>query len=658
MPGRRRIGLRPGEVLGDAKAASTPGRLRDEFATETGTGGIGVSSLDGVAETPDYGWRVRVDGSTPRRRRASRSGSATSSSSSSARRSPTPARRRRLTCRRVKATKRRSGRGPRVAIHGKAGWSEGDVAIGCAARAATATAAAAALLTAQFRKHRGGGLIAGGSTAIEVGSGCQGQARGARRRGAPRAAGRSRPREAAPHRRDPRRRRRGPAHPREAVPSPGEKRLLAIATTVALAAVVAAAAPGRGATVTSGSTARAPRRRSSTAPSPRCPTASTAATAAAPTPARARRGAALGDRHRRARRRDARRRHPLARKLGPELPRLLHRPHRPLRFRGPRPLLVADGQRPLLQRRLPRPVAAGDVVRFFYGPALRRSPAAGSPGAPGGGRRPAGRKPTPYGRNRPIGQEAAADGGPGGALPAAQSRRGRGGTGGAWPWPCERGAVRAQAAASTDPRQARTAARRLHRTKTSTRPRPRCWRWSERRPSAAARAASWLGSVQDAERRLRLPARRPTRRRHHRPRHLGARGRGPTRAGAPRRRLRPLRPGRRRRLPVPPRRRLQRPEHRPRARRPAGHRPRPARSAHPPAGPLSTTSPRPSPAATARSPTARTASSTPVWTTAQALLGLTSRARLIGTGYAPLTDFRPANGRENQRSGRQDGGTT
>jgi Prenyltransferase and squalene oxidase repeat len=43
-----------------------------------------------------------------------------------------------------------------------------------------------------------------------------------------------------------------------------------------------------------------------------------------------------------------------------------------------------------------------------------------------------------------------------------------------------------------------------------------------------------------------------------------------------------------------------------------------------------------------------TANPTPVWTTAQALLGLTRRARLIGMDTLPEPDFRTTHGRENQ----------
>ena len=36
------------------------------FATSSGAAGTGIALLDGVATTPEYGWRVRVDGSAAR----------------------------------------------------------------------------------------------------------------------------------------------------------------------------------------------------------------------------------------------------------------------------------------------------------------------------------------------------------------------------------------------------------------------------------------------------------------------------------------------------------------------------------------------------------------------------------------------------------------
>ena len=46
------------EVLADAEANSTPVPRVTEFTTH----GDGLASLNGVAETPEYGWSTRVDG--------------------------------------------------------------------------------------------------------------------------------------------------------------------------------------------------------------------------------------------------------------------------------------------------------------------------------------------------------------------------------------------------------------------------------------------------------------------------------------------------------------------------------------------------------------------------------------------------------------------
>ena len=220
-----------------------------------------------------------------------------------------------------------------------------------------------------------------------------------------------------------------PPHPREAVHRRVSRRLLAIATTVALAAVVAVAS-ARGATVDL-------RVDSSTDPVPlfdgsvtTLPHPVDGGDGSGPHPCSGPPGATPGgDRHRGARRRDARRRHRLARQLGPELPRLLHRPHRPLRLGGSRPLLVADGQRPLRQRRLPGPGRRRRLGPLLLRPALRRPSRQRSRAAAGGPAGPRAEDPARPGERRPAGREAAAGRGAGGDLPAALARSGGSGLG-------------------------------------------------------------------------------------------------------------------------------------------------------------------------------------------------------------------------------------
>jgi hypothetical protein len=160
-----------GEVLGDAETASTPGACVSEFATSAGPGGIGISSLDGVAATPGYDWRVRVDGSAPQAESDEPIGfgdlvflkfGATVANPGPAPKVAVPP---------VVAVKRHSSRGPRISIRGEARWHQGGVEIELRCPRGLGESGCRGLLTAQFREHRGGHLLAGGSTAYEVGSG-------------------------------------------------------------------------------------------------------------------------------------------------------------------------------------------------------------------------------------------------------------------------------------------------------------------------------------------------------------------------------------------------------------------------------------------------------------------------------------------------------
>ena len=53
------------QVLADAESASTPEGCVAGHATEASAAGLRVTTLNGVAETPEYGWTARVDGSAP-----------------------------------------------------------------------------------------------------------------------------------------------------------------------------------------------------------------------------------------------------------------------------------------------------------------------------------------------------------------------------------------------------------------------------------------------------------------------------------------------------------------------------------------------------------------------------------------------------------------
>ena len=176
------------EVLGDAETASTPGACVSEFATSVGPGGTGISSLDGVAATPDYDWRVgRRLGPAGGKRRADRLRRPRLPQVRSDGCRPRPgAQGRGAAGRRGEAALPPRARGSRSA--GEARWRQGGVEVELRCPRGLGAGGCRGLLTAQFREHRGGHLLAGGSTAYEVGSG-PAAARDPRHRCAPRAAG-------------------------------------------------------------------------------------------------------------------------------------------------------------------------------------------------------------------------------------------------------------------------------------------------------------------------------------------------------------------------------------------------------------------------------------------------------------------------------------
>jgi hypothetical protein len=160
-----------GQVLADAETTSTPGACVSEFITATGPDGIGVSSLDGVTATTGHGWQIQVDGAAPEAETSKAIGfgdlvflefEATSPGAG-----PAP----KVAVAPVDPVRRRSGRGARISIRGKARWSEDGVEIKLDCPRGLGAGGCRGLLSARFRKHPAGRLIDGGSAAYQVGSG-------------------------------------------------------------------------------------------------------------------------------------------------------------------------------------------------------------------------------------------------------------------------------------------------------------------------------------------------------------------------------------------------------------------------------------------------------------------------------------------------------
>ncbi|HEV7483253.1 MAG TPA: prenyltransferase/squalene oxidase repeat-containing protein [Solirubrobacterales bacterium] len=166
-----------GAVLADAKAASTPGSCVSEFATGTGAVGTEIASLDGVATTPDYGWRVGVDGSAARTESSESIGFGDlvflKYEATVADPGPAP----KVAVAPVEPVKRRVAPGARISIRGEARWSDGAIEVEARCPRGLGAGGCRGLLSARFRKHRGGHLIAAGSAAFELSSGSGGTVR-------------------------------------------------------------------------------------------------------------------------------------------------------------------------------------------------------------------------------------------------------------------------------------------------------------------------------------------------------------------------------------------------------------------------------------------------------------------------------------------------
>jgi Prenyltransferase and squalene oxidase repeat len=159
------------EVLDDAEASSAPADCVASHATEESGSGIRLTSLDGVANTAGYGWRVGVDGSAPQAEVSEPIGFgdlvfldfvATGADSVPPPKVDVPA---------LRATKHRRARGPRVAILRRADLGDGTVDVRLRCPRGNGAGGCRGVLTIQFRRRRGGRLLDGGSSPFAIGSG-------------------------------------------------------------------------------------------------------------------------------------------------------------------------------------------------------------------------------------------------------------------------------------------------------------------------------------------------------------------------------------------------------------------------------------------------------------------------------------------------------
>ncbi len=159
------------QLLAAAKAGSRPGGCVTQFSLSSGAAGIGVSSLDGVGEAAGNGWRVQIGGAEPEAQTARPIGlgdlvflrfGPTSADAGSPPKVAVPP---------LEAKRRHRAYGPRVSLRGRAHWRDDGIAVEVRCPRGLGAAGCRGVLSLRFREHRGGRLLAGGSTGFALASG-------------------------------------------------------------------------------------------------------------------------------------------------------------------------------------------------------------------------------------------------------------------------------------------------------------------------------------------------------------------------------------------------------------------------------------------------------------------------------------------------------
>jgi hypothetical protein len=159
-------------VLDDAEASSSPAGCVTESALETGNGGVRLTSLNGVAETPDYVWRARIDGAAAETEVSEPIGFGDLVFLQLAPKVADPGDPPRVEVPPLVPPGQRSRvRRPRVKVDGKARLDGDAVTVRLQCPRGFGAAGCRGTLTIQFRARRHGRLLAGGSAPFAVDSG-------------------------------------------------------------------------------------------------------------------------------------------------------------------------------------------------------------------------------------------------------------------------------------------------------------------------------------------------------------------------------------------------------------------------------------------------------------------------------------------------------
>lgn len=159
-------------VLDAAEASSAPAGCVAEFEAKADSAGVRLTSLNGVTETADYGWRARIDGAPAETEVNQPIGFGDLVFLQFAPKVADPGEPPRVDVPPLKPLDERSGVSrPRVKVKGKARLGGDALKVRLQCPRGFGVAGCRGTLTIEFRAHRGGRLLAGGSAPFEVGSG-------------------------------------------------------------------------------------------------------------------------------------------------------------------------------------------------------------------------------------------------------------------------------------------------------------------------------------------------------------------------------------------------------------------------------------------------------------------------------------------------------
>lgn len=160
------------EFLGAAETASSPAGCVADSTTVARAGGAAVAALDGVAETAEYGWEVKVDGGPAAAATGEPIGFGDLVFLRFAAKvaDPGPAPKVEVPPLRPASAPEPAPR-PRVALDGPARWGKQGVRQALRCPRGLGAAGCRGVVSVRFRAHRGGKLQGGGSAAYAVESG-------------------------------------------------------------------------------------------------------------------------------------------------------------------------------------------------------------------------------------------------------------------------------------------------------------------------------------------------------------------------------------------------------------------------------------------------------------------------------------------------------